>query len=186
MLLARTRGGQPVDASASPFPDLRRALHGRTSTFADLLEHQDLVLETSRLVYLARWITPELEPRRFDARFFLAAAPCDVVSSHDDRESVETRWLRPAVAVEQGRAGSIVLPPPTTKTLELLAGLASVAAMLDWARQREPVTVCPEARLQGDTIWILLPGAPGSVQPRSVYPGPTRYALSDGHWVPGD
>jgi 8-oxo-dGTP pyrophosphatase MutT (NUDIX family) len=185
VLLARRADGGPVDAVSEPFPELRRALHERSLGLLEILQRCDLVLETSRLFYLARWITPEIEQRRFDARFFLTAAPGDVMPSHDDRETVESLWLSPAEAVERGRSGAIVLPPPTTKTLELLRGHPSTMALLEWARGWRPVTVCPEAALEDGQVVILLPGDPKSRLSEPVYPGPTRYVLDGGHWAPG-
>jgi 8-oxo-dGTP pyrophosphatase MutT (NUDIX family) len=185
VLLARRRSGEPIRAEAEPFPELRRAVHQRSLAFSQLLQREDLILETSRLAYLARWITPELESRRFDARFFLAAGSGPLTSTHDAAEAVESLWLRPEDAVEQGRSGLIVLPPPTAKTLELLRGLSSVPAALAWAEARRPVSVCPEALFDNGRIVILLPGDPQSSRPEPAYPGPTRYLLDGAHWRPG-
>ena len=69
------------------------------------------MLRADLLVPWARWITPEGEPRRFDARFFAAALPAGQEAVGHEAESDHVAWLRPAAAIEAARAGEISLLP---------------------------------------------------------------------------
>src|SRR5215472_15704039 len=53
----------------------RQALLDRSLSLAELFARRDLILRSDLLRPWARWITPVLEPRRFDTRFFAAALP---------------------------------------------------------------------------------------------------------------
>ena len=74
VLLAGAPGGGPLaDPSGPSWEADRAALTAGQATLAELLSRRGLVLRADLLVPWARWITPEGEPRRFDARFFAAA-----------------------------------------------------------------------------------------------------------------
>ena len=68
------------------------------------------------LAYLSHWLTPLGRPKRFDTRFFIAAAPPAQTAAHDGTEMVEQLWLRPADAL--ARSATLKLLTPTQKTLE--------------------------------------------------------------------
>ena len=106
----------------------------------ELLEEAGLVVEVSALLQFARWITPSHEPRRYDTRFFLVAAPAGEAQV-DAREVVASRWSTPATLLADHDAGRIKLPPPTWATLEELGRLPSLEAARAWAgaRSRDPI-----------------------------------------------
>ena len=58
--------------------------------FAALCDELDLTLRLDALVPQARWITPTVEKRRYDTRFFLAAAPQEQDAKNDQRETTES------------------------------------------------------------------------------------------------
>lgn len=123
VLLARRRTtGTLVDAAAPEFVTARAALNAGALAFADLVFGEDLVLDTAGLRPCSRWITPVGAPRRYDTRFFLAAAPGGHTYEHDDGEAVASDWVRPADAVAAFRRGEIDLILPTLRCLESLAG----------------------------------------------------------------
>ena len=97
VLLAGAPDGGPVaDPSGSSWEADRAALVAGDVTLAELLSRRGLVLRADLLVPWARWITPEGEPRRFDARFFAAALPAGQVATGHAAESDRIEWLRPA------------------------------------------------------------------------------------------
>ena len=109
LLLAATEGGAPLDAGdvalAARLVEHRREVNDGTRRFLDVLAAEALVLDGSALSYFAHWITPVGPPRRYDTRFFVAAAPAGQVPVHDDKELVANTWVTPAEALERHRAG---------------------------------------------------------------------------------
>lgn len=150
--------------------------------FAPLLRDLGLGLRLDRLVPHSRWITPVIEPRRYDARFLLAAVPADQQAEHDRLETTAGAWFAPAVALERERAGDIQLPPPTLRTLEALAAHDSVDAVLREARARRPRPILPVFHQLGEAMVLSLPGDPAHPEPDRALPGPTRLVLEDGRW----
>lgn len=126
LLFARHRDdGRPVDLTGSAV-----AVADRHQEFGAWLAAAGLVLDLGRLVPFSRWRTPAQEPRRYDAIFFLAPAPEGQVADHDRRETTESRWLTAADALDAGRRGELTLIYPTVVTLEELAELGDLEAIL--------------------------------------------------------
>lgn len=125
VLLARRRDEDHVvrfgDGSvADRFHRARHAIHEGEHSLADLCTDEDLLLLTDRIHLVDHWVTPVGERRRFDTRFFVAAAPEDQEPLHDDKETIASRWVRPADALELWRAGELQMFPPTVASLEFL------------------------------------------------------------------
>jgi 8-oxo-dGTP pyrophosphatase MutT (NUDIX family) len=74
VLLAGPSPTDLVRASAVLAQDRRRLLDGSVS-LGELLGLRGLVLRADLLTPWARWVTPEVSPRRFDTWFFAAALP---------------------------------------------------------------------------------------------------------------
>jgi 8-oxo-dGTP pyrophosphatase MutT (NUDIX family) len=100
----------------------RAEVHANPSIFVSRLGDEGLKLATDRLFYFAHWITPEVLPIRFDARFFVAAAPSGQEASPDGKETVEARWISPRNALAEHQMGRLKLAPPTFHSLGELAG----------------------------------------------------------------
>jgi 8-oxo-dGTP pyrophosphatase MutT (NUDIX family) len=71
------------------------------SSFNEVLADFEVRLCASQLVPLSRWITPiiQVQPKRFDTRFFVARAPLGALASHDGFETTEVLWMRPRQAL---------------------------------------------------------------------------------------
>lgn len=133
VVLARDRAGRPVDERHALFADLhatRRDLEAGTRTLAEVYREHDLRVPLDDLAYVARWITPEPSPRRYDTRFFAAAMPSGQRAGADGWEAVEAGWWRPADALSDWQAGHIELIEPTVASLRLLDQLPSVDAAM--------------------------------------------------------
>jgi glyoxylase-like metal-dependent hydrolase (beta-lactamase superfamily II)/8-oxo-dGTP pyrophosphatase MutT (NUDIX family) len=142
LLFAVGADGRLPDLAGSDGPQWaawRGPLHRGERSIAELCAAAGWSLALDRLVYLSHWLTPPGRAKRFDTRFFIAAAPQAQTAAHDGAELVEQLWLRPADALARG--STLKLMTPTLKTLELLARHASVASLLDWARAPRAVAL---------------------------------------------
>lgn len=147
VLLARPRGsGALVDALRLRAIEAAHgaALLAGTTSFAAMLNAEDLVLAPDQLVAFAHWITPVRISKRFDTHFFLAAAPADQIAIHDGSESVDSTWVSPHAAIAAYEAGRYKLVFPTEMNLKKLGRHATTDAAIAAARASKVVTVLPE------------------------------------------
>jgi 8-oxo-dGTP pyrophosphatase MutT (NUDIX family) len=130
---------EPAPA-ADQLADARRELLAGSRGFVELLADLGVRLDTGRLRYWAWWVTPELERRRYDTRFFLAGLQGDGAVTAHRAEADRERWLAPAAAAgDQG----LEMLPPTRYTLRDLAGFGSVADALAAADGRPVERILP-------------------------------------------
>jgi hypothetical protein len=158
----------------------------------ELSEEAGLTVDPASLVPFAHWITPSAEGKRFDARFFVAAAPEGQVARHDTVETVDILWARPAEVLARYERGELKLPPPTICNLEDLEPHATVEDALEWARRRPFTAILPKLVPQGDTLAIVLPwdaeyaALPGEGIPidpaHPLARGRSRFVLAEGRW----
>lgn len=145
--------------------------------FAEALRALGLPLATASVQPWSRWVTPRVPSvtnKRFDTRFFVAAAPEGQTVEHCVREATEAVWLSPRAGLERYWAGEIDLAPPQIMSLAQLSRLADVSQVLAAARSRPPVLIEPEPfDLDGQRV-ICYPGDPAHSIADRVWPGPTR------------
>jgi 8-oxo-dGTP pyrophosphatase MutT (NUDIX family) len=152
--------GSPLAGDSAGLAGDRHALLAGSTALGEVLSRLGLVLRADLLTPWARWITPEVSPRRFDTWFFAAALPPGQTATEapegagdhaDPGESESGMWLRPAAALEAAKAGQITLLPPTTVTLGELAGYGDVADILACRRvitARLPRVVVEDGRIR--------------------------------------
>ncbi|MBW1762867.1 MAG: NUDIX domain-containing protein [Deltaproteobacteria bacterium] len=174
VLLADAAAG--VDLSAT-----RERLHGGAS-FSELASEIDMKIDSRALTPYARWITPKMESRRFDTRFYVAVVPEDQTASHDGTETTSATWLRPAGAIEDMVAGRIKLAPPTVRTLDWLAQFDDAKSVIADALSRKPPLVRPRLVTGTDGWFLALPGDPEHPESDPVLPGATRMVFDNGVW----
>jgi 8-oxo-dGTP pyrophosphatase MutT (NUDIX family) len=156
LLAGESASSVVADTTSADWERDRHALLDRSLSLAELLARRSLVLRSDLLRPWSRWITPVVEQRRFDARFFAAALPGGQRTRDVGGEAAAAAWIEPAAAIEAGRRGEIELWPPTAITLAELAACGDLATALSAAR---PVTTrIPEVRLRGDSTWLTVPG----------------------------
>jgi 8-oxo-dGTP pyrophosphatase MutT (NUDIX family) len=166
VLLARDDAGRPCKPERVGSLQSRRAtVAGDAAAFADLLESENLYLDLAPLVYWSHWITPSVEPKRFDTRFFAVAVPHDQDASADRGELTHHEWVQPARAQEAISAGRIRVVPPTLLTLEDLAEChsrhGSLEGMLAAERGRPVPAVMPRIVREGQEVHVIMPWDPG-------------------------
>ncbi len=190
VLIARDASGDMVDltdpARAARFAVYRRELQEERLSLEALAEGEGIRYAPDLLVPYAHWITPTIEPRRFDTRFFLARLPEGQVALHDSRELTQSCWLTPADALREHAAGRIVLMPPTLVTVAELAGFSAGGPLVAAARSRRILPILPEAFRRADCFGVLLPNDaeyPQNAYRRPPRPGqPSRVVMRDGIW----
>jgi 8-oxo-dGTP pyrophosphatase MutT (NUDIX family) len=125
VLMARDSSGSLVrfddDGREAHFDGRRGEVASRRVSLAELLLDEGLRLALDQVHYVAHWITPEGEPKRYDTRFFLARAPEGQAYAHDDDELIGSEWVRPLDALARGEAGGFPLIYPTIASLQDLA-----------------------------------------------------------------
>ena len=129
ILLAYRKDGSnfdPKDESENDrFMNYRKRLNDGEKVLAEMCESEDLFLASDRLAYLAHWITPKIEKRRYDTRFFIAQAPEGQEGIHDGSESVNSIWIKPEEALKQFEEGKLLMIMPTIKNLFLETEIVS-------------------------------------------------------------
>ncbi len=164
-----------VPEDEARFAAHRSALNAGRSRFLDVCTEEGLELAVDAVQYFAHWITPRGAPRRFDTRFFVAAAPPQQTALHDASETVEHLWTSPAEALALHRAGKIELVLPTIKNLQAIGRFSSTGELLDAVAtsvDRVP-TVEPRVVVEGNGVRILLPGDPDYDDSAPLEPAPT-------------
>ena len=145
-----------ADVSTDEWEVERAALEAREQSLTELLGRRGLVLRADLLRPLAHWITPEVEERRYDTRFFLARVPTGQVCREAGTEADDRLWVRPQDALDRG----LGMLPPTAVVLGELATAPTVEAAL--AAERAIAPVLPKLVVgDDDAVAFLLPGQPG-------------------------
>jgi 8-oxo-dGTP pyrophosphatase MutT (NUDIX family) len=172
---------------SSRFTDLtpETELPYRLAAVREMQEEASLKLSVDDLIPFAHWVTPEVEARRYDTRFFLARMPAGQNAQHDEGEMTELVWLTPHDAVERCRRDAMMLPPPTWTTLKELARFDSIERAVEWARTKPIVRVQPRFILDEIQTMLTLPGDPlHPTIPGWEIPEDTRFVLDHGRWKP--
>ena len=167
VLLAGTGPDDVVaDTTGEDWESDRIALVDRSLSFAAMLDRRGLVLRADLLRPWAHWITPEVEPKRFDTRFFVAALPAGQLTRDVGGEADRVAWVRPSDALAAADSGAMGMLPPTAFTLSELATYDTVAAVLAAGTERDVKPVLPKIVLgDDDEARLLLPhdeGYPGA------------------------
>ena len=190
--------GGRVDAADHPaagvalppptFADLTPSLEAayRTAAVRELQEEANVVITAGDLHPYAHWVTPEIEIRRYDTRFFLARMPDGQTAKHDEGETTALEWLSAREAIRRFERRELLLPPPTFTTIRQLAHRSSIEDVLAWAKTRRIARVMPGFIKTGDEVMLTLPGDPlFPTIPDWEVPEETRFVLEDGaRWRP--
>jgi 8-oxo-dGTP pyrophosphatase MutT (NUDIX family) len=167
-------------------------------TLTQLAQEEKLRFALDQLHYYAHWITPEARPERFDTRFFLARHPSGQEANSDQKETTTGAWLTPKEALERNLKGSIVLSPPTLKTLEDLSRLNNIDEIFHSLKKNEIHPILSILTKMSDESLIILPWDPeydifrkgefpkwiNHGRPSQPNDNTTRLLLKEGRWLP--
>jgi 8-oxo-dGTP pyrophosphatase MutT (NUDIX family) len=119
----------------------------------EISEETDVELPLDSLRPWARWITPEVEPRRYDTYFFIAAVPDGARAAAITSEASHADWISVHDALAEYERDERPMLPPTVVSLSELARLPSVAAVLDAAAGRVVRPIQPTFRQDEAGTW---------------------------------
>jgi 8-oxo-dGTP pyrophosphatase MutT (NUDIX family) len=158
----------------------------RAAGVRELEEEANVRITISDLQPFAHWVTPEIETRRFDTRFFLARMPEGQTAKHDESETTAFEWLSPAEAIDRFNRRELLLPPPTYTSIRQLAPRTSIEDVFRWAKGRPIARIMPGFFKNGDEATLTLPGDPTfPTIPDWDVPEETRFVLENGNrWCP--
>jgi 8-oxo-dGTP pyrophosphatase MutT (NUDIX family) len=190
ILLAGLASGKQLDFADRTirrrFVRYRTMILAQEMSLLDLARKERLVFRLNDLRPYARWVTPEVEQKRFDTRFFLTTMPSDQKPIHDSREMTETIWIEPKMALLKQHEGDMLLMPPTLKTLEEMASRSSWPDLVSLASSSTIQPIMPQVSAEGDSIVIKLPHDPDyTIAERKQPHRPdemSRIVIRDGHF----
>ncbi|MDA9154281.1 NUDIX domain-containing protein [Gammaproteobacteria bacterium] len=148
----------------SKLDEYRQQLNSGELTFNDICLKHDLHLRANNIVPCAHWITPEIEPKRFDTRFFIAKVHAEQLGIHDGFELTESFWISPARALQKYHDGEMNMIMPTIKNLMKLNEFSSRDEAFNYFQHIEDggiPAILPKF-IKKDGEWIgFLPGEEG-------------------------
>ncbi len=150
-------GGVVASVSGDDWEEQRQALLFRELSLTDLLAGRGLALRSDLMRPFAHWITPPIEPRRYDTKFFVAALPVGQEARHVSGEADEASWLTPAQALAEMSAGTRPMLPPTIHTLSQLEQFPDVASALAGSPPEPLQPISPTFAEEADGRWAVLP-----------------------------
>ena len=151
--------------NADEWEPRRRSLLDGGVTFSALLTASGYEVDTAAIRPWTHWITPEVEERRYDTRFFVAALPADQQARDVGGEADRVHWLRPADALERHAAGGLAMLLPTVAVLASLLPYATAEDAVKAADARVIRPQLPRAFLDpdGSLRWSIVDGSSGEV-----------------------
>lgn len=110
------------------------------------------------LVLVSRWVTPEIAPRRFDARFYVTVCDDPPEVEIDATELIGHEWLAPGDALDRQERGVWSMMRPTIAHLRWLRRWASVEEAMRSAQGADRRTlIVPRIVDDGSHMPVELP-----------------------------
>ena len=128
--------------SAPELKEARTRLNEGALQWDRFTQESELQIRCDQLYYFSFWVTPDVLPKRYSTRFFLAELPEGQQASHCGGEMTDSCWLSANDVLAARVNEEMRVHYPTRKTLESLAAFQSISGLCDWARS------CGEAGVQ--------------------------------------
>jgi 8-oxo-dGTP pyrophosphatase MutT (NUDIX family) len=202
VLLAEDQGGNPFrlkdPLERERFLRYRDLLQKGKLAIWQLAQEEKLLFTLDQLNYYAHWITPEARSERFDTRFFLARHPVGQEANCDQKETTAGAWLTPREALKENLKGTVILSPPTLKTLEDLSRFKHIDDVFHSLKKNEIHPILSIlTKISGESLIILpwdpeyeifkkgeFPKLTNHGRPSQPYDHTTRLLLKEGRWLP--
>ena len=165
ILLAIKNNGEELDLNGADkykFDNYRRMLLENKISLLEICKKENLSLNLNNIEPFSHWITPEIEIKRFDTRFFIAYIPEKQTERHDGNEITDSVWISPKKALDRSLNGEMPMIMPTISNLQQCLEFDSGQKLLEH-----------QSKLTNDDIPSILP----------------KFFKNDGKWVgllPGD
>ena len=165
ILLAIKNNGEELDlngADKHKFDNYRRMLLENKISLFEICKKENLSLNLNNIEPFSHWITPEIEIKRFDTRFFIAYIPAKQTEKHDGNELTDSVWISPKKALDRSLNGEMPMIMPTISNLQQCLEFDSGQKLLEH-----------QSKLTNDDIPSILP----------------KFFKNEGKWVgllPGD
>jgi 8-oxo-dGTP pyrophosphatase MutT (NUDIX family) len=130
LLATQVAGGGVAEQQAELAHYRQRCIDGNVS-IGELCNAEGLQLDCAKVHYFSHWLTPEVAPKRFDTRFFVAELPPKQLTQAHDYEVVAGVWVTPEQALENAAQGVWQMISPTLVTLESLARYQTIPLLLE-------------------------------------------------------
>jgi len=162
-VLLAVRDSRPVDPAIAM--KVRDALLGGQA-LAAALNASGVRLSFDLLVGYSHWMTPAVEVRRYDTRFFLARVPDAQEAYSASTESDAGSWVQPAQMLQRLSDGEVVMLPPTSAALTALAAETDAASAIAAGHRQALRPVLPHPFDEdGQIRWRLIDGYAGDPWP---------------------
>ena len=167
ILMARKKSGEYLNLNGEDkkkYDIYRQKLINNEINLLDICKKEDLILTTNHITPLSHWITPNIEAKRFDTRFFIAYLPENQTESHDGQELTHSIWINPKIALEKAFSGEMPMIMPTIKNLESCLEFFNAKDMLEHQikLKKEDIPPILPKFFKENGNWIgLLPGDEG-------------------------
>ena len=165
ILLAIKNNGEELDlngADKHKFDNYRKMLLENKISLFEMCKKENLSLNLNNIEPFSHWITPEIEIKRFDTRFFIAYIPAKQTERHDGNELIDSVWISPKKALDRSLKGEMPMIMPTIRNLQQCLEFDSGQKLLEH-----------QSKLTNDDIPSILP----------------KFFKNEGKWVgllPGD
>ncbi|MGH2448813.1 MAG: NUDIX hydrolase [Chloroflexota bacterium] len=160
VLLAGRKEGRLGERDAARLSERRNAMARGEMTLAQLGELEDLSFRFEDLHPISRWITPDVFPRRYDTRFYLAELPAEQTPIVADGEITHGMWIAPGEALRRFRAREFPLVFATEKHLERLARYDTIHDLIDSVLLADLQPVMPVPIPEGNSYRFVIPDRP--------------------------
>ena len=164
ILLAKKNNGQELDlngADKHKFDNYRRMLLENKISLFEICKKENLSLNLNNIEPFSHWITPEIEIKRFDTRFFIAYIPAKQTERHDGNELTDSVWISPKKALDKSLNGEMPMIMPTISNLQQCLEFDSGQKLLEYHSKLtndDSPSILPKF-FKNEGKWVgLLPG----------------------------